>query len=261
MADFFSQDVPTRLEALYATQDVAAQRDATVEALHPRPGERILDVGSGPGLLALQIADRVAPDGSVIGLDVSADMLKLAQSRRNDAASGQRVMFQEGDATSLPFADATFDAAVSTQVYEYVSGLTEALNELYRVLRRGGRVVIVDTDWDSAIWHVDDCSLMTRVMDTWKTRFADPHLPRTLRRRLRDAGFVNHRTDSLTILNTEYTDTAYSVRHLPIMVPFLIQNRLPKLAVAKWVEDLERQGRQDTYFFSLNRYLFVAAKP
>ena len=261
MTDFFSQDVPTQLEALYATKDVAAQRDATVEALRPRPGEWILDVGSGPGLLARQIADRVAPDGSVIGLDVSADMLKLAQSRRNDATSGQCVIFQEGDAASLPFADATFDAAVSTQVYEYVSGLTEALNELYRVLRRGGRVVIVDTDWDSAIWHVDDCSLMTRVMDTWKTRFADPHLPRTLRRRLRDAGFVNHRTDSLTILNTEYTDTAYSVRHLPIMVPFLIQNRLPKLAVAKWVEDLKRQGRQDTYFFSLNRYLFVAAKP
>lgn len=261
MTGFFSQDVPTQLEALYTTKDVTVQRDVTIDALRPRPGEHILDVGSGPGLLALRIADEVAPSGSVTGIDMSADMVKLAQSRRNDATSRQYVVFQEGNATSLPFTDATFDAAVSTQVYEYVNPLTEALNELYRVLRPDGRVVIVDTDWDSIIWHVDDRSLMTRVMDAWKMRFADPHLPRTLRRRLREVGFVNRRTDSLTILNTEYADTSYSVRHLPIMVPFLIQSGLPESIVAKWLEDLERQGRQDTYFFSLNRYLFVATKP
>jgi arsenite methyltransferase len=261
MTGLFDQDVPTQLEALYTTADVVSQRHATVEALCPRPGEHILDIGSGPGLLALQLADKVAPNGGVIGIDISADMIKLARSRCEEATCRQYVLFQEGDAASLPFADATFDAAVSTQVYEYVSALTDALNELYRVLRPGGRVVIVDTDWDSLIWHTDNDFLMTQVMNTWKTRFADPHLPKTLRRRLQDAGFVNQRTDPLTILNTKYTDTTYSVRHLPIMAHFVIQNGLPKSTVDKWVEDLEYQDRQGAYFFSLNRYLFLATKP
>jgi arsenite methyltransferase len=261
MTVFSSQEVAHQLEALYTTMDIAAQRQATIDALHPQPGEHILDVGSGPGLLTLQIAAEVAPNGSVTGVDVSTDMIKLAQSRQKDTSCRQCVNFQEGDAVSLPFGDATFDAAVSTQVYEYVNGLTEAFNELYRVLRPGGRVVIIDTDWDSAIWQVDDRSLMTRVMDTWKSRFAHPYLPRTLRRRLREAGFINQQTSSLTILNTDYNDTAYSIRHLPIMIRFLVQNGLSESDVTRWVKDLERQGSQGAYFFSLNRYLFVASKP
>lgn len=261
MTGLFDQDVPTQIEALYSTTDVVAQRRATVEVLRPRPGEHILDIGSGPGLLALQLADKVAPNGRVMGIDISSDMIKFARSRCEEATSREFVSFEEGDAASLPFADATFDAAVSVQVYEYVGALTEALNELYRVLRPGGRVVIVDTDWDSVIWHTDDASLMTQVMNTWRSRFADPHLPKTLRRRLQDAGFVNQRTNPLTILNTEYIDTAYSVRHLPIMANFVIKNGLPESTVDKWVEDLEHQDRQGTYFFSLNRYLFLATKP
>src|SRR5262249_21164307 len=176
-------------------------------------------------------------------------------------ASGQYALFHKGDATSLPFSDATFDAAVSTQVYEYVSAITKALNELYRVLRPGGRAVIIDTDWDSAIWHTDNPSLTTQVMNTWKSRFAHPHLPRTLRRQLHDAGFTNQHTKPLTILNTEYTDTTYSVRHLPIMIPFLIHNGIPESTITAWVDDLKRQGQQGTYFFSLTRYLFLATKP
>jgi arsenite methyltransferase len=258
MTVFSSQEVAHQLEALYTTADIAAQRQATIDALLPQPGERILDVGSGPGLLTLEIAARVAPNGNVTGIDVSTDMIKLAQSRQEDA---QCIIFQEGDAVSLPFADATFDAAVSVQVYEYVDALTEAFKEVYRILRPGGRIVIIDTDWDSIIWHVDNCCLMARVMDTWKLRFAHPYLPRTLRRRLRDAGFVNQRTKSLTVLNTEYSDATYSIRHLPLMRQFLVQNGLSESDVTSWTKDLEHQGRQDTYFFSLNRYLFVATKP
>lgn len=261
MDNLFGQDVPTQLENLYTTKDVAAQRDATLRVLQPQPGERILDVGSGPGLLALQIADLVAPTGSVTGIDVSADMVRLAQSRQHQATSQECLVFRDGDATSLPFADAAFDAAVSTQVYEYVNNLTQALDELYRVLRPGGRVVIVDTDWDSLIWHVDDLSLLKRITDTWKSRFAEPCLPRTLRHQLANAGFINQEVESLVILNLNYDDDTYSVRHLPIMVNFLTRHGVSESDVRTWLEDLHRQGQHGTYFFSLNRYIFLATKP
>ena len=56
------------------------------------------------------------------------------------------------------------------------------------MLRPGGRVLILDTDWDSLVWHAHDRARMRRILAAWNERFADPYLPRTLARRLRDAG-------------------------------------------------------------------------
>src|SRR3981081_2280046 len=68
---------------------------------------------------------------------------------RADARSGPWFTTAHGDAVVLPFPDGSFDAAVSTQVYEYVADMPRALAELRRVLRPGGRAVVLDTDWDS----------------------------------------------------------------------------------------------------------------
>ena len=68
---------------------------------------------------------------------------------------------------------------------------------LHRVLRPGGRTLILDTDWDSIVWHATDAKQMARLLAAWMERFADPYLPRTLARRLRDAGFQVDRRDVL----------------------------------------------------------------
>ena len=81
------------------------------------------------------------------------------------------------DATALPYPDRSFDAAVCVQVLEYVKDIGAALSELYRVLRPGGRTVIVDTDWDSLVWHASDPGLMHRVLRAWDEHLHDPHLP------------------------------------------------------------------------------------
>ena len=95
----------------------------------------------------------------------------------------------KADATALPFPDATFDAATSIQVYEYIADLSTALAELYRVLRPGGRALILDTDWDSIVWQATDPDRMRRVLAAWTQRFVDPHLPRSLASQLRAVGF------------------------------------------------------------------------
>src|SRR4029450_13662341 len=116
-----------KLEAAYLTPDVVEQRRATLQALALRPGERVLDVGSGPGLLALEMAQVVGLAGHVIGIDVSDAMLALGQRRCASVSGTGRLSFVKADATALPFPDAAFDAAVSIQVYEYVADLPNAL--------------------------------------------------------------------------------------------------------------------------------------
>ena len=76
----FDQNASRKLEATYQTPDVIAQRAATLQALALQAGERVVDIGSGPGLLAAEMAAQVGPDGHVIGLDLSDSMLPSAAS-------------------------------------------------------------------------------------------------------------------------------------------------------------------------------------
>jgi arsenite methyltransferase len=255
----FDAAASRKLEAAYLTPDVVEQRRTTLHALALRPGERVLDVGSGPGLLVAEMAQAVGPAGHVTGLDVSDAMLALGQRRCVDLAGVGRASFVKADATALPFADGAFDVAVSTQVYEYVADVPTALAELYRVLRPGGRTLILDTDWDSIVWHATDAKQMARLLAAWMERFADPYLPRSLARRLRDAGFQVDRRDALVLLNPEYDPNTYSIANGEIMADFAVtQGRLTRDEVDAWTQDLYRLGEEGLYFFSLNRYLFLA---
>src|SRR5215471_18901566 len=107
-----------RLVATYTTPDVVAQREQLLRVFRPTTGERVLDVGSGPGLLASAIADAVGPSGYVSGVDVSEPLLAVA---RSNCAHQSWVEIRQGDATQLPFSNGSFEAAVSTQVLEYVA--------------------------------------------------------------------------------------------------------------------------------------------
>jgi arsenite methyltransferase len=257
----FDTAASRKLEAAYLTPDVVEQRHATLRALGLRPGERVLDVGSGPGLLTAEMAQGVGPAGHVTGLDVSDAMLALSQRRCGDLNGTGRVSFVKADATALPFPDATFDAATSIQVYEYVADLPSALAELHRVLRPGGRALILDTDWDSIVWHATDTDRMRRLLAAWTQRFADPHLPRSLASQLRAAGFGVNQPQVLVLLNPDYSPDTYSIANGEIMADFAVtRGKLTREEANAWLADLHQVGREGRYFFSLNRYLFLATR-
>ena len=149
----FDEKTARRVEAVYTSPDEIEQRAFMLGALDLKPGESVLDIGPGPGFCMQENAKAVGPSGSVCGVDSSASMIALAEKR---CAGLSQVRFREGDATALPIGDAEFDAALAMQVYEYVADIPAALAELYRVLRPGGRAIILDTDWSSLVWNAKD---------------------------------------------------------------------------------------------------------
>jgi arsenite methyltransferase len=129
----FDAEASRRVEATYTTPDVVEQRQAVLGALGLGPGERVIDIGTGPGLLAAEIAAAVGPDGLVCGIDVSDSMLALARARTTRPNSAP-IEFRQAGADRLPYAEASFDVAVATQVLEYVKDVPGALAETWRVL-------------------------------------------------------------------------------------------------------------------------------
>jgi arsenite methyltransferase len=254
----FDEEASRRTEALYATPDVIEQRRATRAALALGPGENVLDIGSGPGFLACEMATEVGSAGSVDGIDPSESMLALARRRRPPEGVGE-IRFVAGDAYALPFPEEAFDAVVATQVYEYVQDMPAALGEAFRVLRPGGRLLVLDTDWGSMVWHSRDAERMRRVLAAWDEHLVDPHLPRRLTGLLSAVGFSIARRAAIPLLNAGYAPNTLSAGMIGFITAFVPGRQgLNERDARDWAEDLTTLG--DDYFFSLNRYLFLAVK-
>jgi SAM-dependent methyltransferase len=106
-------------------------------------GERVLDLGSGAGTDSLVAALMVGPAGSVTGIDMTPEMLAKARAAADEAGL-RNVTFVEGDAESLPFADASFDVVLSNGVIDLIPDKDAVFAELYRVLVPGGRIQVAD---------------------------------------------------------------------------------------------------------------------
>src|SRR5881227_655097 len=114
------------------------RRAADLAALGP--GNRALDVATGTGDLAIALAERVGDDGEVVAVDFSERMLELARAKAN----GLPVRFEIANALALPFGDDEFDAATVGFGARNFSDLDRGLGEMVRVVRPGGRVVVLE---------------------------------------------------------------------------------------------------------------------
>jgi len=120
----------------------------TIRRAGLKSGERVLDLGTGTGALAVEAARTVGPIGTVIGVDISPDMLLLAKRRVGDL-SHTNIELRQGRAEEIPADDAAFDAVLASLSLMYVIDRAAAARELRRVLRPGGRFV-------GAVWAAPD---------------------------------------------------------------------------------------------------------
>jgi ubiquinone/menaquinone biosynthesis C-methylase UbiE len=170
------------LAAMAQHPEIRRVRRVAREALRPAPGQRLLDAGSGGGDVARRLAAEVGPDGEVLAVDHST-VTTAAARRRHD---GSPVRYVTGDVSALDLPDDTFDGVWCERVLQHVPDADTAIAELVRVTRPGGRVCLVDTDWESLAFDgvpADAArAVVTHMMGHFGERRRD--MGRTLRRRL-----------------------------------------------------------------------------
>lgn len=134
-------DAAHAYEALFVPALFGQWAPKVANATQIQPGQRVLDVGCGTGILAREIASRIGSVGRVVGIDPSPGMLAVAKQL------APVVEWREGVAESLPFADQSFDAVVSQFALMFFADRRQALREMLRVLTPGGRLAVAV--WDS----------------------------------------------------------------------------------------------------------------
>jgi arsenite methyltransferase len=255
----FDENIARQMETLYRTRDVRRRRAHVSEALAVHAGERVLDVGCGPGFYVEELLDVVGPDGTVVGVDASPEMLAAAAAR---CARHPNVAFHRGDATALPVDDESFDAALCVQVLEYVDDATAALAQIHRALRPGGRVVVWDVDWATVTWHSEDPARMERVLKCWDEHLTHPSLPRTLAARLRAAGFSNVGVEGHVFTTDALDPEAFgSGVVLPLMEQFVAGRPAVGPEGAKaWAAEQRDLGERGELFFACTQFCFTGVR-
>lgn len=255
----FDEATARSVEAIYDTADVLRRRRLVREALAAQPGERILDVGCGPGFYLGEVLEQVGPDGQVDGVDASRPMLAMA-ARRN--AEHPNAAFHLGDATALPVETAGYDGAVCVQVLEYVSDVARALAELRRVVRPGGRVVLWDVDWSTVSWHSADPGRCARILAAWDEHLAHPALPRTLGSGLVAAGFVDITVTGHPFVARALDRDHYSGAILPLIEAFVPGRAGVDEAEAQaWAQEQRDLADRGEFFFACLQFCVQARRP
>ena len=256
---FFDAANAKNLEKAYHKRDMIRRRRHVRQALAAAPGERILDVGCGPGFYALELLDEVGEKGSIVAVDASADMLALARRR---CAGRDNVDFRSGNAMALPVGDAEFDAALCVQVMEYVSDSGRALGEMHRALRPGGRVLVWDVDWATVWWYSADPDRMRRVLLAWDEHLVHPSLPRRLGAYLRAAGFVDVAVAGHSFVTVDYDAESFAVMMAGMVADFVPgRGGVTGDEAADWLVEQRDLAERGEFFFEGTQFCFTARKP
>jgi ubiquinone/menaquinone biosynthesis C-methylase UbiE len=207
----FIETLLKALEGMAAHPEIQRVRQVARFALRPLPAQRLLDAGCGAGEVARQLATEVAPSGEVVALDLSAATVATAAGRHD----GSAVRYVEGDVSALDFPDGDFHGVRCERVLQHVVDPDAAIAELIRVTRPGGRVCLVDTDWESMTVDGLPEDLVTTLKEHMYGRVMRHHhsIGRTLRRRLVRAGATHVEAIPVTC---KFTSPAATTTVLPM---------------------------------------------
>ena len=189
---------------------------------------------------------------------ISPDQIAAARSRCADLAW---VECRTADIAAPPYADGEFDALVAVQALEYLADLDGALRIIHRMLKPGGRLIIVATDWSSAVWHSENAPRMQRVLTGWAPHTPCRDLPGILAARLRRAGIQPLRQTAIPMLSTSFNPANFSYWVAQVIRPFVVNRQVITAAeAAEWFDEFPKLEANGAYFFCITPVLTEGVK-
>jgi ubiquinone/menaquinone biosynthesis C-methylase UbiE len=258
--------VATNLKRLVSSEAYQSLRAFFIAKIPPVPaGGWVLDVGCGEGSLSREIAETLGPDGKVIGLDISADLLELAR----ETTSRSNVEYVKRTATALEFDDELFDIVLSCNALKFLTplDLSKAMSEMIRVLKPGGTLLIADSDDRAITFNATNVDLGEMIVSAY-SRLGDPYFGRKLIGLCRLSGLEDLRVDAITVFETEFDESSAGRVMADNICQELQKTREPDFRIrtfseeetSEWYRDLMDQDKAGAYFWSYTKYVCVGKK-
>ncbi|EDX84877.1 methyltransferase, UbiE/COQ5 family [Synechococcus sp. PCC 7335] len=249
------------LDTATAQSEMQRYKRKSYDLLGAAPGAFLLDVGCGTGEDAAVLAERVGPDGRVVGLDCSAALIKEARHRIR--AGDLSLTFQVGDVHHLDMLDNSFDGCRADRLFMHIEDRQQALAEMVRVTRPKGRVLVREPDWDTLIVDHPNRALTRKILN--------PHFDQAIRhtftggelyRLFHHAGLENITVaDTSTLLLTDFS-TANQLYGLGPAAT-RAKEQMPQLSaqISAWLSDLQQADKEGMFFSAITGFTVVGYKP
>jgi ubiquinone/menaquinone biosynthesis C-methylase UbiE len=249
------------LETRGRTPSQARLRRRFLRFVPVRPGDAVLEVGCGTGVVVRDLARLAGRHGSVVGVDRSRHLLATARRLCSGRAGPAGILLREADGARLPFREARFDVALAITVILHVADPLRVVREMVRVTRVGGRVGVQDQDFGVVAAAHPDQALTDRIMRGVAAHvYAEPHSGRRLPTLLRAAGL-----DDVRLLTDVYQDTtlepftkAFLERRAENAVRFGIADAG---TVERWLAGFTALVAEGSFVLTINYYGAVGVKP
>lgn len=264
MAGFLDVDGAGDKSAYFAFLDsvAAAFREVTeygVDLLRLGAGDSVLDVGCGHGSCAPLLARRVGPSGRVVALDSSRAM--VAEARRRFARSGLSVEFHVGNALSLPFADASFDAARADRVFMFLDDSERALSELVRVTMPGGRIVVTEGDLGSHSIDASDVATTRALLAALCDRSPNGWIGRRLRALVAHAGLGDIELKLVPLLTTSFTEWSQRLGIERLVSNAIADGSVDSRRAMAWIDELRARDADGLFSGTAMLYMVAGTRP
>lgn len=245
------------LEHADAQPDIQAIKRKMRTAAPIKPGDRVLDVGCGIGLETTRLAEHVGSSGQAVGIDVNEPMIDVARDRSSDADGS--VQYAVMDARRLDFPDDTFDVCRTERVLRYIEQPELALQEMSRVTRSGGRIVVFDFDSDTTIVDTPGQALARRVAKVLDNSVPNGWIGRQLPRLFQQAGLA----DITTTPHVYIFSKLASYRRLTAgaLDQAVRDGHLTATDVEAWWTQLERAEREGWFFAVAPGFIVCGSVP